>query len=38
MEFEDGMKDLVAWEKKEEAKDKFEEAHEELLKRGLVEE
>ena len=36
--FEDGMEDLVAWGEKEEAQDKFEEAHEELLKRGLVEE
>lgn len=38
VDFEDGMEDLVAWGEKEEAKDKFEEAHEELLKRGLVEE
>ena len=38
VEFEDGMNDLVAWGEKEEAQDKFEVAHEELLKRGLVEE
>jgi hypothetical protein len=32
------MKELVEWGEKEEAEDKFEEAHEELLRRGLVEE
>jgi dTDP-L-rhamnose 4-epimerase len=35
--FVDGMKELVEWGEKEGAVDKFEEAHEELLRRGLVE-
>ncbi len=34
---EEGIKELVEWGEKEEAVDKFEEAHEELFKRGLVE-
>lgn len=38
VDFEEGMKELVGWGEKEEAKDKFKEAHEELLRRGLVEE
>lgn len=38
VDFEEGMKELVAWGEKEESEDKFEEAHEELLRRGLVEE
>jgi dTDP-L-rhamnose 4-epimerase len=37
IDFEEGMKELVEWGEKEEAVDKFEEAHEELLRRGLVE-
>jgi dTDP-L-rhamnose 4-epimerase len=37
VDFEEGMKELVAWGEKEESEDKFKEAHEELLKRGLVE-
>ena len=37
IDFERGMKELVEWGEKEEALDKFEEAHEELLKRKLVE-
>jgi hypothetical protein len=32
------MKELVEWGEKEEAEDKFKDAHEELLRRGLVEE
>jgi dTDP-L-rhamnose 4-epimerase len=36
--FEEGMKELVGWGQKEEAEDKFEVAHEELMRRGLVEE
>lgn len=36
--FEGGMKELVEWGEKEEAMDKFKEAHGELLRRGLVEE
>ncbi len=36
--FKEGMKELVEWGEKKEAVDKFEEAHEELLRRGLVEE
>jgi dTDP-L-rhamnose 4-epimerase len=36
--FEEGMKELVNWGEKEEAEDKFDEAHDELLRRGLVEE
>ena len=36
--FEEGIKELVAWGEKEEAMDTFDEAHEELLRRGLVEE
>ena len=36
--FEEGMKELVEWGEKEEAMDKFEDAHGELLIRGLVEE
>jgi dTDP-L-rhamnose 4-epimerase len=35
--FVDGMKELVEWGEKEHAIDKFEKAHEELLRRGLVE-
>ena len=38
IDFEPGMKELVEWGEKEEAVDKFEESHEELLRRGLVEE
>ena len=38
VDFEGGMKELVAWGEKEESEDKFDEAHEELLRRGLVEE
>jgi len=38
VDFEEGMKELVGWSEKEEAEDKFEEAHEELKARGLVEE
>ena len=38
VDFEEGMKELVEWGEKEEAVDKFAEAHEELLRRGLVEE
>jgi dTDP-L-rhamnose 4-epimerase len=38
IDFEEGMKELVEWGEKEEAMDKFNEAHEELLRRGLVEE
>jgi dTDP-L-rhamnose 4-epimerase len=38
VDFEEGMKELVDWGEKEEAVDKFDEAHEELLRRGLVEE
>jgi dTDP-L-rhamnose 4-epimerase len=38
VDFEEGMKELVAWGEKEESEDKFREAHEELLRRGLVEE
>jgi dTDP-L-rhamnose 4-epimerase len=38
VDFEEGMKELVEWGEKEEAMDRFEEAHEELLGRGLVEE
>ena len=38
VDFEDGMKELVDWGEKEEAMDKFKEAHEELFRRGLVEE
>ncbi len=37
VDFEDGMKELVDWGEKEEAMDKFKEAHEELFRRGLVE-
>ena len=37
VDFEEGMKELVGWGEKEVAEDKFEEAHEELLRRGLVE-
>jgi dTDP-L-rhamnose 4-epimerase len=37
VEFEGGMKDLVAWGEKEEVEDKFEGAHEELKAKGLVE-
>ena len=37
VDFEPGMKELVEWGEKEEAVDKFEESHEELLRRGLVE-
>ncbi len=37
IDFELGMKELVEWGEKEEAVDKFEESHEELLRRGLVE-
>ncbi len=33
----EGMKELVAWSEKEEAIDKFENAHEELRSKGLVE-
>jgi dTDP-L-rhamnose 4-epimerase len=36
-DFEEGMKELVVWGEKEEVVDTFEEAHEELLRRGLVE-
>jgi len=32
------MMELVGWADREEAVDKFEEAHEELIARGLVEE
>ena len=35
---EEGMKELVEWGEKEEAVDKFDDAHEELKARGLVEE
>ena len=35
--FEDGMKELVSWGIKEEAEDKFDDAHKELLRKGLVE-
>ena len=35
-DFEKGMMELVDWGEEEEAVDRFEEAHEELLKRGLV--
>lgn len=35
--FEAGIKELVEWGVTAEAEDKFEEAHEELLRRGLVE-
>jgi len=38
VDFEEGMKELVEWGEKVEAVDKFEEAHEELKARGLVEE
>ena len=38
VDFDIGMKELVAWGEKEEAVDKFEQAHEELKARGLVEE
>ncbi len=38
VDFDDGMKELVWWGEKEEAVDKFAEAHDELLGRGLVEE
>jgi dTDP-L-rhamnose 4-epimerase len=38
IDFEEGMKELVEWGEKEETVDKFEEAHEELKVRGLVEE
>ena len=38
VDFEEGMKELVEWGEKEEAVDKFEEAHEELKARRLVEE
>jgi dTDP-L-rhamnose 4-epimerase len=38
MGFEEGMVELVDWGEKEEAVDTFEEAHKELLKRGLVKE
>jgi len=38
VDFEGGMKELVEWGEKEESEDKFDEAHEELLRRGLVEE
>lgn len=34
--FEDGMKELIAWSENAESVDKFEEARQELLKRGLV--
>jgi len=37
-DFKDGMKELVEWGEKVEAVDKFDEAHEELKARGLVEE
>lgn len=37
VDFEEGMKELVEWGEKEDAVDKFEETHEELLRRGLVE-
>ena len=36
VDFEEGMVELVDWGEEEEAVDRFEEAHEELLKRGLV--
>ncbi|MDY6964417.1 MAG: NAD-dependent epimerase/dehydratase family protein [Halobacteriota archaeon] len=36
--FEEGMKELVDWGKGEEAEDKFDDAHKELLRKGLVEE
>ena len=36
VDFEEGMKELVEWGEKEEAVDKFEEAHEELKARRLV--
>jgi len=36
--FEEGVKELVGWGEKEEAMDMFDEAHEELKVRGLVEE
>ncbi len=38
VDFEEGMKELAEWGEKEEARDKFEDAHEELLRMGLVEE
>jgi dTDP-L-rhamnose 4-epimerase len=38
IDFEKGMKELVEWGEKEEAEDMFREAHEELLRRGLLEE
>jgi dTDP-L-rhamnose 4-epimerase len=38
VKFEDGMKELVEWGEKEEAVDKFDDAHEELKARGLMEE
>ena len=37
VDFEKGMKELVNWGEKQEAADKFEQAHEELLEKGLVE-
>jgi len=36
MSFEDGMRELIAWSATAESADKFEEAHQELEKRGLV--
>ena len=36
IELAQGMKELVKWGEKAEAKDKFEQAQEELKKRGLV--
>lgn len=38
VDFEVGMQELVEWGKLIEADDKFKEAHEELMNRGLVEE
>ncbi|MDI6810228.1 MAG: SDR family NAD(P)-dependent oxidoreductase [archaeon] len=38
VDFEEGMKELVEWGEREEAVDRFGEAHEELKVRGLVEE
>ena len=37
VDFEEGMKELVAWGEEEEAVDTFDKAHEELLRRELVE-
>lgn len=36
IKFEDGMKELIQWSAQAEAEDKFEQAHQELRKRGLV--